>query len=99
MSNVLHRRHGRNSSKSARRAVIAASAAVALVGGSKAALADTFGNLWSSDGNQTNLNSSSAWLDETVGGSDPAPPGSNDIAQFDNNTGLSSLMTFTLGES
>ncbi|HUB25402.1 MAG TPA: hypothetical protein VL992_08220, partial [Tepidisphaeraceae bacterium] len=64
-----------------------------------AARADTFGNLFNSDGNQTNLNSSTAWIDETVGGSDSPPPGSNDIAQFDSFTGLSSPTTFTLGGS
>jgi fibronectin-binding autotransporter adhesin len=88
----------RTSRSTAARAITAASAAVALASWS-AARADTYGNLWKSDGNQANLNSSTAWIDETIGGSNSPPPGSNDIAQFDSFTNLSSPTTFTLGGS
>src|ERR1700722_13316543 len=81
------------------KALAALSAAAAMVGWSAAAKADTFGNLYSSYGNQTLLASTTAWLDETAGGTDLAPPGVNDIAQFDANTGLTAPTTFNLGQA
>ena len=81
--------------------LMALSAASALAAWTAASKADTFGNIWATDGNITTLNTPGAWTDET--GALTGPPGVNDIAQFDSGTGLASSTvafgTFTLGSS
>jgi autotransporter-associated beta strand protein len=81
------------------RTLAALSAATGLVGFAASLHADTFGNIWGTDGNITTLNTPGAWTNETPGGANTPPPGSADIAQFDTGTALTSPTTFTLGTS
>src|ERR1700722_7170037 len=81
----------RGPSRVARRmlALSAGGAGVAAMSGTSRA--DTFAN-----NGGTALNSAGSWTDLTVGGTNPAPPSTNDIAQWDTN---STGGTFTLGTS
>ncbi len=78
-------------------AFAAISAATAFASCLSSARGDTYGNIYETDGGITDLNSSSAWTDESSSTTDSPPPGASDIAQFDSNTGLTSTTTFALG--
>ena len=76
------------SNSKTQRTLAALSAATGLVAWAAVSKADTYDNDYANDGDQINLNSSTAWVDETSPTTDSPPPGVNDVAQFDSNTGL-----------
>ena len=84
---------------SRKKSLMALSAATAFAGWAASSRADTFGNIWTTDGHLTTLNTSTAWTDETASPTDSAPPGASDVAQFDSGTGLTAATTFTLGSN